>query len=155
LKSLKIFLFCFFIFQTSFTLFYEEFFDSENLFPIFNWKIFHPRPDKIWTQYFVYINEVDGQTFDPSKDILDLKHLFPNVNIYTLTEKIHNLGLSFNNPDRQEFLDAINENLVRNHQQVNWVLVEKKFNVIQYYLNKDIISSQSLQHFLAKKTEGL
>ena len=135
-------------------MFAEDLFQIQNIFPIYTWKIFHTRPDKIWTRHFLLVHQIDGKSFVPPADILELQEIFPSINMYTFSQKIRNLGLNYWSNQREYYVQVINENFKSDHQHIEWELVEKKFNVILYHLHKETLYSKSLGLFQYEKVSS-
>lgn len=132
-------------------MFVDGLFETENLFPLYNWNIFHTTPSKYRTQDFLLIHSLDGKVLNPPKDILDMQPLFPDVAFYTLTNKIRGLKLHFYDPQKEVLLIHINENLNRHFDRVEWELVEQRFDVIEYYLSHSVLKTKSFGRFIAEK----
>jgi len=122
---------------------------TENVFPFYGWNIFHTRPDKFLTRYFVYVNKIDGVEVNPPADVYDIQHRFKNVDMYTFANKVHTLGHVFDSPQAGPLIHMINENLVRNHQRVDWEFVQVKYEVIAYHLRREFIERKVMGQFFA------
>ena len=128
----------------------DDLFEIENIYPVYNWKIFHTRPDKVWTRHFVYIKKMDDKVFDPPVELYDLKDQLPHVNTYTLANKIHFMGELFGGPETQKYVDAINENLIRDHKIVEWDFAEVTFDALKFQMRHEYIDKKILGQYSVK-----
>lgn len=125
----------FFLLQFTFSMFGERLLRTQNIYPFYTWKIFHPQPDKYLINSFVYIYALDDTTFPEPKDVFDIQSLFPSVNMYTLSKKINVAGDDFGQPRSNKAIEEIKEALKSDHKSIVWELRRVKFEVIDYYIS--------------------
>ena len=147
---LKLIIIGFFILQSLFSVFYESISGDQNIFPLYTWKIFHPRPDKYLTDRIISIHQIDDEIFNPP--VIDLKFVakkFPHIRTYTLTRKMSSLDKD--NPMREETIKNIDSMLLRKNFYVRWGIVERKYNPIKLFWEGKVIYQKELGIFDAKK----
>lgn len=147
---LKFIIIGFFVFQSLFSVFYESISGEQNIFPIYTWKIFHPRPDKYLTDYVMSIHKIDAEKFDPPvTDLNFIAENFPHIRTYTLTRKMGSLNKE--NPLRERTVKNINSMLLKEKSHVRWGVVERKFNPIELFWEGKVIYRKEIKIFDAKK----
>ncbi len=147
---LKFIIVCFFILQSLFSVFYESISGQQNIFPIYTWRIFHPRPDKYLTDYIISIHEIDDEVFDPPViDLNFVRRKFPHIMTYTLTRKIG--SLDENNPLRKKIIENINSMLLKEKSYVRWGVVERRYNPIELFWEGKVIHQKAIEIFDAKR----
>ena len=108
---MAIFFFC----QTFFSICGDAIWHTQNFYPFYTWKIFHTRPDKYLTSYWIGIHGIDGKIYDPP--IIDLNFVekeFPSLRKYTLARKLNDYGTDHN---KDSVLQNLNEMFLQDHSR--------------------------------------
>ncbi len=119
--------------------------DTQNIFPIYTWQIFHTVPEKFMERYYIMLLSDEGVPYEPPIDIFDVQSQFPQADMYTLSNKIVELGVAITQHyDVQGTLRNVTNELRKDKKHLRWELIEVKYNVIDFYVDKSIVSRTSL-----------
>lgn len=148
--QLKLVIVGFFVLQSFFSIFYKSLSSNNNAFPLYTWRVFHPRPDKYLIDHVMSIHRIDNETFNPPIiNLIFIKERFPHMRIYALTTKI--ISLNRGNPLRKKTIKNINTMLLKKNYHIRWGVVERKYNPIELFWRGKVIYQKGIETFDAKK----
>lgn len=140
-NHLKILILLFFSSQLLFSIFFEYFTYSNNLYPLYTWKIFHTQPDKILKNAEIYIHQIDDVVFNPpQKGAPFVEQSFPQIRLYTFVRKLQDYTEHIEK--REKVIMELNRLFTKDHPHslVVWEISEQKFNPIDFFWKKKLIS---------------
>jgi hypothetical protein len=150
INFLRILFFLFFTLQLFFTAFFEFLTHSNNFYPFYTWKIFHTQPDKFLQNAEIYIHQIDETQFNPpQKGAKFVEQTFPQIRIYTFVKKVQDYANHLEN--REKAIKEFNRLFTTDHRLVVWEVSEQKFNPIDFYWKKKLISETFLGKHYARK----
>jgi len=151
IHRLKIGLCLFALVQLGWSMFGLQMTGTQNIFPLYTWQIFHTQPDRFLTRYFLFIHAVNGKPLTEPTDVFEAQRLFPSINMYSLSQKIHRNGELLETAERERAIAHFNSLLLTDTGSVVWEVREIEFEVIAYFNSKEVRQVRSLGIYEASR----
>ena len=128
--NFKIWASCLIGFQISFSLLSQPLINKQNIYPFFDWKIFHRYPWRQESKTAVYIHSINSKKLEPAQQLLKLKKYFPHLDVYSFGGKY--FKEEHFAPQSQSFLE-IEKLLLGDLLYLKWEVRNITFDVLDFY----------------------